>query len=216
MARKVAQLNHEGFYLGPTEAYGKGLPGNAREEFPPGQELPENHKWRWDGEKYVITPDYRGVTVYLPDGSTYHPSAWGPLPDDHTLTAPPPPPPTPEEEMKKAIAAIDAETSAAIVAGFDMPIQNAAYHFSYDAFDQQNFSDAAITAGMAMTSPDMFPQGITWNGWQAVDGVRTLCRLELSWLEFLALYQSALTHKMTQMEIGSQRKAALYQAYEAA
>jgi len=126
-----------------------------------------------------------------------------------------PVPKTQEEE----IARIDAETSASIIAGFDYQIDGQTLHFSYDANDQQNFADTANVATLAQMGVQGLPDSITWNGWEIerdADGreaSRTLRRIELTMTDFLGLYtQGALTHKATQMEIGSQRKAALYAA----
>ena len=120
--RIVAQLNHEGFFLYPAEAHGDGMPGGAIEQFPPGkwrddkfepEPLPEHNRWHWNGKEYEQAPDYRGQLVYRPDGSTYYPENWGPLPEGDSLEAPPP---TPEEIDAEArafvlgeLAALDAE-----------------------------------------------------------------------------------------------------------
>ena len=135
------------------------------------------------------------------------------------IAPPEPEPPTPEEEQRRKIAQIDAETSASVVAGFDYQIDGQTLHFSYDANDQQNFADTANVATLAQMGVPGLPTTITWNGWQIerdADGreaSRTLRRIDLTMTEFLGLYtQGALTHKATQMEIGSQRKAALYEA----
>ena len=116
-------------------------------------------------------------------------------------------------EMK--MAAIDAETTAAIVAGFDYEAQGQALHFSYDPDDQQNFADMANVATLAQQGVPNLPDSFTWNGWnierdtEGNETSRSLVRLVLTLPEFLGLYLGgALTHKATQMEIGSRRKAA--------
>ncbi len=48
-----------------------------------------------------------------------------------------------EHQKAEQRAAIDAQTSAAILAGFSYEVEGEALHFSYDSFDQQNFSDTA-------------------------------------------------------------------------
>ena len=122
MTKSVAQLNFEGFFLYPAPAYGDGMPGGAIESFPPGHweddtfildELPEHQRWRHNGQDYESAPDYRGQQVYRPDGTTYYPDAWGPLPEGDSIT---PPPPTPEAIAVEArqyvmgeLAALDAE-----------------------------------------------------------------------------------------------------------
>lgn len=122
------------------------------------------------------------------------------------------PGPTPEE----LIAQIDAETSAAILAGFQHTVQGQDLHFSYDPMDQQNFADTANASTLVKMGVPGLPDTVTWNGWDIErdqDGKeisRTLVRLILSANEFLELYlNGALTHKAVQMEIGSQKKAAL-------
>ena len=103
------------------------------------------------------------------------------------------------------IKAIDEETSAAILAGFEYEIDGARLRFSYDAFDQQNFSDAANNALAASMAGEPFV--VEWNSY---DGAGALVALELSAAQFLALYQQgACTHKLTQMAIARQRKTAV-------
>ncbi len=109
------------------------------------------------------------------------------------------------------IAAIDADTSAAILAGFDYEIEGESLHFSYDSFDQQNFADSANVATLAMSGVEGLPTEVTWNAyrnWTAAGG--ELVRLNLNPQQFLTLYTAgALVHKATQMEVGGRRKAAV-------
>lgn len=124
---------------------------------------------------------------------------------------------TPEEEAnrlevakKLKIVQIDEETSKAILAGFDYTINNTVYHFSYDAFDQQNFSDTAHMCQLALSGTEGLPTSVTWNSYLK-DG--TLVQQEFNAQEFLKLYTSgAMVHKATQMAIGGQRKAAVQSA----
>lgn len=103
--------------------------------------------------------------------------------------------------------AIDAETSAAILAGFDYEIAGETYHFSYDAFDQQNFADTANACLLSMQGAQGLPQSVTWNAYR-VGG--ELARITLSAAEFLKLYtEGALAHKAACMEAGGARKASL-------
>lgn len=51
--------------------------------------------------------------------------------------------PFPDDLKSARKTNIDAETSAAILAGFDYAVDGATYHFSYALDDQQNFSDTA-------------------------------------------------------------------------
>ena len=125
-------------------------------------------------------------------------------------------PPLSLEEFRSAkVAQIDAETSAAILAGFAFAVDGEALHFSYDTNDQQNFADTANAATLALMNVPGIPTSVTWNGWKVSrdDGggetSRSLVRLNLSPNEFLGLYMGgALIHKATQMERGGQRKAA--------
>ncbi len=119
------------------------------------------------------------------------------------------PEPTAAQKLEAAKAAklarIDAETSAAILAGFTHTMNGAEYRFSYDTFDQQNFADAANAALLGLISGDS-GQRVTWNGYKA-DG--SLARLDLDCQGFLGLYaHGALAHKAGQMERGGRRKAA--------
>jgi hypothetical protein len=100
---------------------------------------------------------------------------------------------------------IDADAGAAILAGFDYEIDGQSLHFSYDAFDQQNFADAANNALAALMAGQEF--AVQWNSY-AGDGA--LVSLELDARQFLSLYQQgACTHKVTQMGIARQRKTAV-------
>ena len=123
----------------------------------------------------------------------------------------PEPEPVPLEELKsRKLAEIDAETSAVILAGFDYEINGVSYHFSYDAFDQQNFSDTANMCQLALSGTEGLPTSVTWNSYLK-DG--TLVQQEFNAQEFLKLYTSgAMVHKATQMAIGGQRKAAVQSA----
>ncbi|MCC8193899.1 MAG: hypothetical protein LIP28_04560 [Deltaproteobacteria bacterium] len=119
------------------------------------------------------------------------------------------------EARARKIAAIDAETSAAILAGFDHPVHGQILHFSYDALDQQNFADSANAAALAKMGVPGVPESVTWNGWkiekdeEGREVSRSLVRLTLAPDEFLALYMGgALAHKAAQMETGGARKAA--------
>lgn len=110
-------------------------------------------------------------------------------------------------ESLKALKAmqIDQETSAAILAGFAYEVNGGRLHFSYDVFDQQNFSDAANNALAALMAKRAAI--ITWNGY---DETRTPVRLELPAADFLALYQEgACAHKLAQMAEARRRKALL-------
>lgn len=117
-----------------------------------------------------------------------------------------------EHDKAAARAAIDAETSAAILEGFDYEIDPGTgtpetLHFSYDAFDQQNFSDTANACLMLKAGAQGLPESVTWNAYRP-DG--ELVRLTLSADAFLALYVGgALAHKAACMATGGAKKEAL-------
>ena len=128
----------------------------------------------------------------------------------------PPPAPTLAEVRSAKIAAIDAETSAAITGGFDFPVNGEILHFSYDSNDQQNFADAANAAILGQMGVPGVPQSVTWNGWKVEKDAegnalsRSLARLDLTFQDFLGLYMAgALAHKAACMERGGLRKAAV-------
>lgn len=115
------------------------------------------------------------------------------------------------EELKAdKVFQIDAETSAAILAGFDYTINGTSYHFSYDSFDQQNFSDTANMCQLALAGTPGLPTSVVWNSYLP-DG--TLVQQTFDAQSFLALYTAgAMQHKATQMTIGGQRKAKVWEA----
>lgn len=115
---------------------------------------------------------------------------------------------TPEELVKRRRSAIDADTSAAILGDFDYEVNGETLHFSYDAFDQQNFADTANACLMRKAGNDALPDTVTWNAYRHGSG--ELVRLTLSADEFLVLYAGgALNHKAACMEAGGAKKAGL-------
>lgn len=121
---------------------------------------------------------------------------------------------TPTPTNEEQFAAIDAEISSAILAGFDYAVDGVSYHFSYDAFDQQNFADTANVALLAQMGGKGLPESVPWNAyknWQ--DGQGELVRLTFTAESFLALYTGgAVAHKAARMAEGGARKAALAEA----
>lgn len=121
-----------------------------------------------------------------------------------------------ENVKARKLAAIDAETSAAILAGFECEVTPPdtgvpeLLHFSYDEFDQQNFADAALSMQLMATSGDI-PTSTPWNAYRGhtADSKGELVILQLTAKTFLPIYAAALNHKATQMAIGGQRKAAV-------
>ena len=122
-----------------------------------------------------------------------------------------------ENVKARKLSAIDAETSSAIMAGFECeatPPDTGTpelLHFSYDSFDQQNFADAAVSMQLATASDGGIPTTTPWNAYRnhTADSKGELVILQLSAETFLPIYAAALNHKATQMAIGGQRKAAV-------
>lgn len=115
-----------------------------------------------------------------------------------------------DELKQNKIIQIDKETSDSILAGFNYIINEQEYHFSYDAFDQQNFADTANMCQLALSGTEGLPTSVTWNSYLE-DG--TLVQQEFDAQSFLKLYTAgAMVHKATQMEIGGQRKAKVVEA----
>lgn len=122
-----------------------------------------------------------------------------------------------ENVKARKLSAIDAETSSAIMAGFECeatPPDTGTpelLHFSYDEFDQQNFADAAVSMQLATASDGGIPTTTPWNAYRnhTADSKGELVILQLTAETFLPIYAAALNHKATQMAIGGQRKAAV-------
>lgn len=110
------------------------------------------------------------------------------------------------DEAKAAkVAQIDAETSAAIIAGFDYEIDGTPYHFSYDAFDQTNFADTANMCQLALAGTPGLPESVTWNSYTAGG---ELVQQTFDAASFLTLYTAgAMAHKAARMAEGGARKA---------
>lgn len=121
-----------------------------------------------------------------------------------------------ENVKARKLAAIDAETSAAIMAGFECeatPPDTGVpelLHFSYDSFDQQNFADAAVSMQLA-TASGAIPTATPWNAYRNhTEGSKgDLVILQLTAETFVPIYSAALTHKATKMAEGGARKAAV-------
>ena len=117
----------------------------------------------------------------------------------------------------RKLASIDAETSAAIMAGFECEVTPPdtgtpeLLHFSYDEFDQQNFADAAVSMQLTTASAGGIPTTTPWNAYRnhTADSKGDLVILQLTAETFLPIYTAALNHKATKMAEGGQRKAAV-------
>lgn len=159
---------------------------------------------------------------YSPEGN---PEIWAQKPDGYLTPeewerAHPAPEPEPEplETVKaRKLASIDAETSAAILAGFECeatPPDTGTpelLHFSYDGFDQQNFADAAVSMQLAAAAGGAIPTSTPWNAYRGhtADSKGELVILHLTAETFVPIYAAALQHKAAKMAEGGQRKAAV-------
>ena len=142
---------------------------------------------------------WKGMFDALTDYVSEHPETLRDIPV-HTPTL---------EELKTAKKArIDEDTSAAILAGFDYTVDGVTYHFSYDAFDQQNFADTANVCIMKQAGMPGLPDSVMWNAYTVPDN--ELARLTFDAPGFLALYAGgAMKHKNGTMQRGGERKAAV-------
>lgn len=137
--------------------------------------------------------------------------------ENGTITFTPPPPEPLETVKARKLASIDAETSAAILAGFECeatPPDSGTpelLHFSYDEFDQQNFADAAVSMQLAAASGGAIPTATPWNAYRnhTEDSKGELVILQLTAETFVPIYAAALQHKAAKMADGGQRKAAV-------
>lgn len=128
-----------------------------------------------------------------------------------------------ENVKARKLAAIDAETSAAIMAGFSCEAtppdtgQPEELHFSYDEFDQQNFADAAVSMQLAAAAGGSIPTTTPWNAYRnhTADIKGDLVILELTAATFTPIYAAALQHKAAKMAEGGKRKAAVAAAQTA-
>ena len=142
---------------------------------------------------------WKGMFDALTDYVSEHPETLRDIPV-HTPTL---------EELKTAKKArIDEDTSAAILAGFDYAVNGVTYHFSYDAFDQQNFADTANVCIMKQAGMPGLPDSVMWNAYTVPDD--ELVRLTFDAPGFLAFYAGgAMKHKNGTMQRGGERKAAV-------
>ena len=220
-------LYAEEAFLDPLESEQQGrdvylLPADSTFTVP--LEAKDGYAVCWNGTTWEYVEDHRqkrdmggvpiegtGTAYWLP-GDTWETEPremkdLGPLPDGATLDRPEK---SLEELKADKVSQIDAETSAAILAGFDYTIDGTSYHFSYDSFDQQNFSDTANMCQLALAGTPGLPTSVVWNSYLE-DG--TLVQQTFDAQSFLALYTAgAMQHKATQMTIGGQRKAKVWAA----
>lgn len=185
------------------------LPANATFVEPPAAQ--KGFARVWKKIQWTQVEDNRGVQYWMPedtwDSEPREMKDLGPLPEGAITSKPEK---TLEEVKSLKVSQIDNETSSSILAGFDYEIDGVTYHFSYDSFDQQNFSDTANMCQLAMMSPEGLPSSVVWNSYLP-DG--TLVQQTFDAQAFLDLYtQGAMVHKSTQMNTGGQRKATVQAA----
>ena len=144
--------------------------------------------------------EFHGMYTELAEYRKAHPECFSPDPDFQEPSL---------DDLKSARKTnIDAETSAAILAGFDYAVDGVTYHFSYDAFDQQNFADTANVCIMKQSGAQGLPDSVMWNAYTVPGG--ELERLTFDASGFLALYAGgAMRHKNGTMQRGGERKAAV-------
>ena len=109
------------------------IPANATLIEPP--TAVEKHIRVFKNGAWAQVEDNRGTKYWLP-GDTWQTEpremkGLGPLPDGALLERPEK---SLEELKADKVSQIDAETSAAILAGFEYTINGTSYHFSYDSF----------------------------------------------------------------------------------
>ena len=220
-------LYAEDAFLDPLETEQQGrdvylLPADSTFTAP--LDVKEGYVVCWNGSAWEYIEDHRqkrdmggvpiegtGTAYWLP-GDTWQSDArymkeLGPLPEGAVTVRPKK---SLEELKADKVSQIDAETSAAILAGFEYIIDETSYHFSYDSFDQQNFSDTANMCQLALAGTPGLPTSVVWNSYLP-DG--TLVQQTFDAQSFLALYTAgAMQHKATQMTIGGQRKAKVWEA----
>lgn len=167
-----------------------------------------------DGIVYEVQQDVLSVEDRPPFAEGTR-AVYRPLYTD--INNPQPVEPTLDEVKARKFATIDAETSSAIMAGFECeatPPDTGTpelLHFSYDNFDQQNFADAAVSMQLATASDGGIPTTTPWNAYRnhTADSKGDLVILQLTAETFLPIYAAALNHKATKMAEGGQRKAAV-------
>lgn len=144
--------------------------------------------------------EFHGMYTELAEYRKAHPECFSPDPDFQEPSL---------DDLKSARKTnIDAETSAAILAGFDYAVDGATYHFSYALDDQQNFSDTANVCLMKQAGMPGLPDSVTWNAYTVPGG--DMVRLTFDASGFLALYAGgAMRHKNGTMQRGGERKAAV-------
>lgn len=122
-----------------------------------------------------------------------------------------------ENVKARKLAAIDSETSSAILAGFTCEAtptdtgKSELLYFSYDEFDQQNFADAAMAMQLASVSDGSIPTSTPWNAYRnhTAENKGELVILNLTAETFVPIYAAAMQHKAINMAEGGRRKAAV-------
>lgn len=124
------------------------------------------------------------------------------------------PKPTPDEVADFKLVQIDTDTSAEIIGGFTYTVDSVDYHFSYDSFDQQNFSDTANMATLSKMGVAGIQTSVPWNAYKNwANGEGELVQLTFTADTFLELYmKGTLAHKANCMLKGGTRKAAVRDA----
>lgn len=122
-----------------------------------------------------------------------------------------------ENLKEQTKVAINKLVSTNIFSGFDVEMHTSEtvkemLHFSYDQFDQGNFTDGLNASLIAMkygdAVKDVMPTSVDWNAYRNYNVLSggELIVLHLEPTEYIQLYLSAMTHKQKNMILGQQLK----------
>lgn len=111
---------------------------------------------------------------------------------------------------------VDQDTSEKIMGGFDYVMDigqgEETLHFSYDKFDQGNFTDSAtviLYMSHPVNDPQTLPTEVSWNAYRNYkpETGGELVVLKLNQQKFLPIYNAALNHKTKFLAEGGRKKA---------
>jgi len=110
-----------------------------------------------------------------------------------------------ENVISRTLEKINIYCSNCILSGFDYKVNDEVLHFSYDAFDQQNFGDTFNGIMLKKTMGiEYIPDSIEWNCYRNYSETYKddLVRLVLDVNSFIDIYvNGALIHKKNYMDI---------------
>ena len=116
---------------------------------------------------------------------------------------------------EKALSLVDKTTREAILAGFNKECtvldEQVTLHFSYDEFDQCNFTDSSSAAYLiglfGDKLPSNIPTSVDWNAYTTDTDI--LVVLHFTAEEFLELYKYAVRNKQSLLDKGNVLKASI-------